>query len=105
MSDLINEEDRKALSLNKYEEKMTLAELQDRIKRQPDSYRKEFKIHFNIFTEKLREFKLNPAKKSTDLIDYFKFMAHISGAYRQQLASFLSTEMLNLLQQYYSILH
>lgn len=105
MNDLMNEEDRRALSLNKYEESMTLAELQDRIKRQPEAYKKEFKIHFNIFVEKLREFKLNPAKKSTDLIDYFKFMAHVSGVYRQQIANFLSTEILNLLQQYYSILH
>ena len=78
MSDLMNEEDRRALSLNKYEETMTLAELQDRIKRQPDHYRKEFKVHFNIFVEKLRDFKLTPAKKETDFIDYLKFMAHVS---------------------------
>ena len=83
MNDLMNDEDRRALSLNKYEESMTLAEMQDRIKRQPESYKKEFKIHFNIFVEKLREFKLNPAKKDNDLIDYFKFMAHISAVYRQ----------------------
>ena len=36
MTDLMNEDDRKALSLNKYEELMTLPELQDRIKRQPE---------------------------------------------------------------------
>ena len=36
MTDLLDEEDKKALSLNKFEESMTLAELQDRIKRQPD---------------------------------------------------------------------
>ena len=78
MNDLMNEEDRRALSLNKYEESMTLAELQDRIKRQPDQYQKEFKVHFNIFVEKLREFKQSPAKKETDFIDYLKFMAHVS---------------------------
>ena len=33
MTDLLDDEDRKALSLNKFEESMTLAELQDRIKR------------------------------------------------------------------------
>jgi len=32
-------------------------------------------------------------------------MAHVSGVYRQQIASFLSTEMINLLQQYFSILN
>ena len=33
ITDLMDEEDRRALSLNKFEESMTLAELQDRIKR------------------------------------------------------------------------
>ena len=78
MNDLMNEEDRRALSMNKYEEQMTLAELQDRIKRQPDHYKKEFKVHYGIFAEKLKEFKLNPAKKETDFMDYLKFMAHVS---------------------------
>ena len=32
-------------------------------------------------------------------------MAHISNVYKNQLAQFLSNEMLSLLQQYYSILH
>ena len=62
-------------------------------------------MHFGIFQEKLKEFKLNPAKKDTDLIDYFKFMAHVSGVYQKQIANFLSTEMINLLQQYYNILN
>jgi hypothetical protein len=37
----------------------------------------------NIFVEKLKELKENPAKKDQELIDYFKFMAHVSGVYRQ----------------------
>jgi len=78
IGDLMTEEDRKELQMNKYEESMTLAELQDRIKRQPDQYKIEFKTHFNRFVEKLKEFKLNPAKKDTDLCDYFKFMSHVS---------------------------
>jgi protein SDA1 len=38
-------------------------------------------------------------------MDYFKFLSHISSVYRQTLPQFLSNEMLNLLQQYYAILH
>lgn len=38
-------------------------------------------------------------------MDYFKFMAHISGVYRQQLAQVLSDEMLGLLQQYHTVLN
>lgn len=105
MTDLMDEDDRKALSLNKFEESMTLAELQDRIKRQPDQYKKEFSVHYNIFAEKLKDFKLNPARKDQEIIDYLKFMAHVSGVYRQQIGATVSNEMLNLLQQYYSILH
>ena len=57
------------------------------------------------FQEKLKEFKLNPAKKDVPLMDYLKFLSHISSVYRQTLPQFLSNEMLNLLQQYYAILH
>jgi protein SDA1 len=32
-------------------------------------------------------------------------MAHVSGVYQKQVANFLSTEMINLLQQYYNILN
>jgi hypothetical protein len=46
---------------------------------------------------KLAEFKENPAKKDQDLIDYFKFLAHISNIYQNQIAAFLSNEMLNIL--------
>jgi hypothetical protein len=68
-------------------------------------YKKEFKTHFAIFQEKLKEFKLNPAKRDVTIMDYLKFMAHISAVYKQQLPGFLSNEILNLLQQYYAILH
>ena len=93
------------LKLNPHELVLTLPELQDRIKRQPESYRLEFAAHFKVFVEKLDAFKENPAKKDTTMMDYFKFMAHISGVYQQQLAAFLTTGLLNILQQYYAILH
>lgn len=37
--------------------------------------------------------------------DYCKFMAHISGVYKDDVADFLCQEMINLLQQYYTILN
>ena len=54
---------------------------------------------------KLNEFKESPAKKDEILEDYFKFFAHISGVYKEELAEFLLNEYMNLLQQYYSILN
>jgi protein SDA1 len=68
-------------------------------------YRREFRAHLDIFVVKLKELKENPAKKSDEMVEYFKFMGHVSGCYRDQIANFLSTEMINLLQQYYSILN
>ncbi len=103
--DLMSREDREALRLNKFEEAYTLAELQDKIKRQSDQYKPEFAAHWRIFLSKLAEFKENPAKRDQDMMDYFKFMSHISNIYQQQIAAFLSNELLNILQQYYSILH
>lgn len=50
-------------------------------------------------------FKENPAKKDDKLDEYFKFFAHISGVFKEDLAEYLSTEYINLLQQYYSILN
>jgi hypothetical protein len=46
---LMNDEDREALQLNKFETSISLYDLQDKIKRQPDLYRKEFESHFVMF--------------------------------------------------------
>lgn len=45
----MNEDDRNELGLNKFEDAFTLPELQDKIKRQPDMYRREFKAHIEVF--------------------------------------------------------
>jgi hypothetical protein len=71
-------------------------------------FKKDFRDQLAIFQEKLAEFKENPAKRDDRLEDYFKFMAHISGVkgvYKETLQDYLSTEIINLLQQYYSILN
>jgi protein SDA1 len=53
----------------------------------------------------LTEFKENPAKRDERMDDYLKFMAHISGVYKEELAEYLSQEIINMLQQYYSIMN
>jgi hypothetical protein len=53
----------------------------------------------------LEEFKENPAKKDDRFEEYLKFLAHISAVYKDDLAEFLGQEIINLLQQYYSILN
>ena len=51
------------------------------MKRQPDMYRKEMQEHLEIFKEKMGVLKENPGKKSDQIDEYLKFMAHISGVY------------------------
>lgn len=71
-------------------------------------FKKDFRDQLAIFQELLAEFKENPAKRDDKLEEYFKFMAHISGVvgvYKETLKDYLSTEIINLLQQYYSILN
>jgi len=76
---------------------MTLHVLQDKIKRQPDMYKPEFTKHFEIFQKKLADFKESPGKNDSHMDEYFKFMAHISGVYKEELAEYLTNELINLL--------
>lgn len=76
----------------------TLQILQDKMKRQPQMYKEEFREHLAIFKGKLSEFKESPAKRDEQLEDYLKFMAHISAIYRDEVADYLCTELLNMLQ-------
>ena len=75
------------------------------MKRTPALYKQEMQEHLAILKEKLEHFKEQPGSRDTTLEDYVKFMAHISGIYRENLADYLSTELINLLQQYYSVLN
>ena len=68
-------------------------------------YKKEFASHFDIFQKMLAAFKESPAKRVEQMEEYLKFMAHISGVYKEDLAEYLCGEIINLLQQYYSILN
>ena len=68
-------------------------------------YKPEFEEHLGIFETKLNEFKENPAQRDQRFDDYCKFMAHISGVYKEQIAEYLCSEIINLLQQYYSIMN
>ena len=76
---------------------MTLHNLQDKMKRQPEMYRKEMEEHLQIFKDKMGVLKENPGKKSDEIDEYLKFMAHISGVYKSELADFLCNEFINLL--------
>lgn len=85
--------------------KQTLQYLQDRVKRHPELYKNEFIKHWAIFKEKMETFKENPAKKEDQFNYYMLFFSHISHKFKEEIVGYLPNELLNLLQQYYSILN
>ena len=86
--------------------KEELSVLQDKVKRQPDLWKWDVEKHMGVFREKLLAYKENPAKRNMELAYYMLFLAHISHTvYKQLILESLSSTVLSLLQQYYSILH
>lgn len=85
--------------------KQTLQYLQDRIKRHPDLYRNEFDKHFAVFKLRMEQFKEQPAKNEQQFNYYMLFFSHISHKYKDEIVGYLPNELINLLQQYYSILN
>jgi|LauGreDrversion4_2_1035121.scaffolds.fasta_scaffold122711_1 protein SDA1 len=74
-------------------------------KRHPDLYRKEFERYFDLFKEKMVAFKENPAKHENQFDQLMLFISHVSQKYKEEIVSYLPAELLNLLQQYYTILN
>lgn len=60
-------------------------------------YKPEFTRHLEIFQKRLAAFKESPGKNDPEMDEYFKFMAHISGVYKEELAEYLTNEFINLL--------
>lgn len=59
------------------EDGLLLNQLQDKIKRSPDLYKKEFEKNFVIFKELINEFKANPAKNDERLDEFMIFFSHV----------------------------
>lgn len=53
----------------------------------------------------MAQFKENPAKKEDQFNYYMLFFSHISHRYKDEIVGYLPNELLNILQQYYSILN
>jgi len=57
--------------------KQTLTFIQDKIKRSPELYKKEFATHFETFKASLATFKNNPGKRCEEIINYMLFFSHV----------------------------
>lgn len=61
-------------------------------------YKKEFVTHFETFKARLVDFKNNPGKRNEEIINYMLFFSHIAHVFKTEIVSFLSEELLNILQ-------
>ncbi|XP_057308985.1 protein SDA1 homolog isoform X2 [Hydractinia symbiolongicarpus] len=80
-----------------------LAQLQNLIKRDPESYREEFLQQWRHFQSNLEIFKLDPSKPSEVVSDISMFIAQVGGCYEAEITSF-PIDVVNLLAHHYSVM-
>jgi protein SDA1 len=78
--------------------------LQDKMKRQPDLYQNEFKSCLSVFQGLLPELRDGPGKEQPTICSFLVFFSHLFGHFPKDL-HFLPNELVNLLEQYFSVLH
>ncbi|XP_072228065.1 protein SDA1 homolog [Leuresthes tenuis] len=80
-----------------------LPQLQNLIKRDPQSYVEEFLQQYRHYQSNVQIFKLQPDKPNKELADLVMFLAQIGHCYMQQLSTF-PQELSKLLMSYHTVL-
>ncbi|KAK9874434.1 hypothetical protein WA026_002774 [Henosepilachna vigintioctopunctata] len=80
-----------------------LPQLQNLIKRDPDSYKDEFMQQYHHFQNTLEVFSLTPEKHNKTLDELVMFMAQVAQCYTNELANF-PQQLIDLLQKYNTLL-
>lgn len=78
-----------------------LPQLQNLIKRDPDSYREEFLQQFRHYESNLQIFKLDPSNANKTLGDLVMFISQVSHCYTKELEHF-PQEIIDVLQRHHS---
>lgn len=81
-----------------------LPQLQNCIKRDPESYRDEFVLQLRHFEAILEVTQSDPAASNKDFEDLVMFLAHVSHCYTRLMSSFPS-QLTTLLQSYGPLLN
>ena len=81
-----------------------LPALQNRLKRQPELYKKEFAECFELFKTLLPDLRDNPGKEQPTICSFLLFFTHLFEKFQKDL-QFLATELVNIVEQYFGILH
>ncbi|KAF6733157.1 SDA1-like protein [Oryzias melastigma] len=80
-----------------------LPQLQNLIKRDPQSYVDEFLQQYRHFQSNLQIFKLQPDKPNKELAELVTFLSQIAHCYKQQLSTF-PKELSELLMSYHTVI-
>lgn len=81
-----------------------LAQLQNLIKRDPDSYREEFTQQWRHLESNLEIFKLNPSEPSETIAELVMFISQVGTCYEELFTGF-PNELRDLLDQHYAIMN
>lgn len=81
-----------------------LPQLQNLIKRDPQSYYEEFQLQYHHYKALLQLFLLNPSQDSKTLQDLVMFLAQVSQSYAEEMKSF-PDDLQTLLKQQATVLH
>ena len=83
---------------------LKLPQLQNLIKRDPQSYKDEFQMQKNHFISELEIFKLRPTKDSDRFTELVTFMSHVSACYKDECVA-IPVSIMELLETKGGILH
>ena len=81
-----------------------LPQLQNCVKRDPESYKDEFLMQLRHFEAIVEVTQTDPGACNRDFEDVVAFLAHVSHCYSQEMASF-PAQLVSLLQKYATVLH
>lgn len=80
-----------------------LPQLQNLVKRDPDSYREEFLQQFRHYESNLQVFKLDPSNANKTLGDLVMFISQVAHCYTDELEHF-PQELIDVLQRHHSVM-
>lgn len=80
-----------------------LPQLQNLVKRDPDSYKEEFGQQFRHYESNLQIFKLDPSSANKTLADLVMFLSQVAHCYTYELEHF-PQELIDVLQRHHSVM-
>jgi len=82
---------------------MILSQLQNLIKRDPQSYHDEFSLQFTRWKSLKQIFLLKPTEETKDFVDLANFLSHVSGCYKKEAEKF-PDEIYDLLDKHSNVM-